>query len=286
MPASSRGFANILLIVAVVTAITIGGYFLLQKGSLPKPSIPIGGAPTLIEKASEKDFEFVEDPTLRKHFATQANQTTYSTKSTSPGSGLKLVNEVQTKSDSLNSSEIQNDGAKEIKHQITIGDTIYLKDYSDNKWWKQTIKPEKQKEEKEKTNQEKPKDFKEEYSKPNIVYKSLGKEACGPSAKELTCFKYEMQLDPANPEVKRTFWFDDKDYLLRKDQGGFGEFIATVEYSYDGINITAPSPTKDVPEGKNIYEYQSFGPNTPTPAIPETYQTPQIPPMDAGGTDY
>lgn len=251
-----------LVIIAVLAAVAIGGYFLLQKnkGTTGLPNIP--GLTQNAPRATEKDFEFIEDPTLRKHFATQANQAAYRTETASPGSGLTHINEVQIKGDSSNSREIQSDGSKEIKHTITIGDTIYLKDYADGKWWKQTLKYEEVTEE-EPEDIEEPKDFKEEYSKPDITYKSLGKEACG----SLTCFKYEM-FDPQNPEIKRTFWFDDKDYLLRKEQGGFGEFIATTEYSYDGINITAPSPTKDVPEGKSIYEYQN-GASQQTPSQQE-----------------
>lgn len=265
MPVNSKGAANVLIIVAIIAAVAIGGYFLMQKGSVSIPSV---GGPSLNQRATEKDFDFIQDPTLKKHFVAQANQTSYRSKSTSPGSGLTTVNEIQIKGDSFNFREIESDGAKEKKHMITLGDTIYLKDYADNKWWQQTIKPEKQKE--EKGEEEEPKDFKEEYSKPNLTYKSLGKEACG----KLTCFKYE-ESDPKNPEVKRTFWFDDKEYLLRKEQGGFGEFIATVEYSYDGINIQAPSPTKDVPEGKSIYEYSSEVNVVPT--VPTSDYVPQIP---------
>lgn len=267
MPISSKGAANVFVIIAIVAAVAVGGYFLMQKGGLPTPS---GGGTTLTQRATEADFEFIEDPTLRKHFVAQANQTTYRTKSTGSGSGLTIVNEVQIKGDSFNTSEVQSDGNKEIKHTITIGDTIYLKDYSDKKWWKQEVKYEPTKD--EGVEKEEPVDFKEEYSKPNLEFKSLGKEACG----NLTCFKYE-QYDPENPEVKRTFWFDNKEYLLRKEQGGFGEFISTIEYTYDGINVQTPSPIKDVPEGRSIYEYSSGSAPT-APAIPSTTeQMPQIP---------
>lgn len=244
---------KIILIVAAVVAAIAGGYFFLSqnKSSVPLP-IP-GAEQTILPKATEKDFDFITDPTLKKHFVAQSNKTAYRTKTISPGSGLKVVNEIQIKGDSWSMRDIESDGPKEIKHMVTIGDTTFLKDYSDNRWWKQTIKFEEKKDEGQ--NNE-PADFKEEYSKPELTYKELGKEDCGPSAKGLTCFKYE-QIFPESPEMKRIFWFDDKDYLLRKDQAGFGEFVGTVEYSYDGINITAPSPTKDVPEGKNIYEYSS-----------------------------
>jgi len=252
MPINSRGTVNPLTVIAVLVIVGIGGYFLLsQKGSLPTPGIP--GGSTLTPRATEKDFESItEDPILRKHFAAQANKTDYRYKGTSPGSGLTTVNEVQIKGENFNTREIESDGDKERKHIIIIGNTTYLKDYTDNKWWKQTVKFEEDMPEEDQM--EEPKDFKEEYSQPNLKYKSLGKEDCGSHAKGLTCFKYE-QIFPESPESKRIFWFDDKDYLLRKDQAGFGEFIATLEYSYEGINIQVPSPTKDVPEGKSIYEY-------------------------------
>lgn len=252
MPNLQKGAINPLIIVIILAIAGIGGYFFLsQKGSLPTPSTTTG--PSLTQRATEKDFEFIEDPTLRKHFVAQANQTTYRTKGTSPGSGLTTVSEVQIKGDNFNTRQIDSNVDKEIKHMITIGETNYLKDYSDNKWWKQIIKFEEGLE--EEGTPEEPIDFKEEYSQPNLQYKSLGKEACGPSTGSgLTCFKYE-QILPENPEAKRIFWFDDQKYLLRKEQAGFGEFIATIEYSYDGINIQAPSPTKNVPEGKNIYDY-------------------------------
>jgi len=271
MPANSKGTISPLLIIAVLAIVGIGGYFLLQqKGSLPSPGI---SGPALTPRATEKDFESItEDPTLRKHFAAQANKTDYRYKGTSPGSGLTTVNEVQIKGDSFNTREIESDGNKERKHIIIIGDTTYLKDYTDNKWWKQTIKLEEDMPEEDQM--EEPKDFKEEYSKPDLKYKALGKDNCGSHAKGLTCFKYE-QIFPESPESKRFFWFDDKDYLLRKDQAGFGEFIATLEYSYDGINIQAPSPTKDVPEGRSIYEYSTG--SDAMPASSTTNQAPQIP---------
>lgn len=244
---------KIIIGIVIIIAVAAGGYFFLQKNNQTIP-LPIPGVEqTILPQATEKDFDFINDPILKKHFVAQSNKTTYRTKTVSPGSGLTTINEIQVKGASWNMRDIASDGTKELKHMVNIGDTTYLKDYSDSKWWKQTFKFEEKKEEEQK---DEPTDFKEEYSKPELTYKALEKEDCGPSAGGLTCFKYE-QIFPESPEMKRIFWFDDKDYLLRKDQAGFGEYIGTVEYSYDGINIAAPSPTKDVPEGKSIYEYSA-----------------------------
>lgn len=248
--ARSQGKATLPIIIVVLIAAVVGGYlFLSSKDAV---SIPSGGGLTFPQKATEKDFDFIQDPQIRRHFVAQTNQTSYRTETVSPGSGLNIVKEIEIKGESFKSRDIENDGSKEKKHTITIDDTVYLKDYTDQAWWKQTIKSEQNAQPDEALDE--PIDFKEEYSKPNLTFKELGKESCGVLAAGLTCFKYE-QTDPQSPQIIRTFWFDDKDYLLRKDQGGFGEFIVTTQYSYDGINISAPSPTKDVPEGKNIYEY-------------------------------
>ena len=283
MLSNQKGFAP-LIILLVVGIIAVVGFFLFKQAGtrVDLPDVGIG------QKVSEADFAFIEDPILKKHFVTQANVADYRTTGTSPGSGLKQVSEVQIRGNSWNRREVESNGATEVKNTITIGDTMYLKDYSDNKWWKQIMKfEETEVVDEEVTENTKPKDFKEEYSDPEITYKSLGKENCGLSASSgLTCYKYQQYFSK-DPEFKRTFWFDDKDYLLRKEQGGFGEFISTIEYSYDGIDITAPSPTKDVPEGKSIYDYTSAGYNRATPDTP-TYDQLQeaIPTVNLDEMDY
>ncbi len=100
----------------------------------------------------------------------------------------------------------------------------------------------------------KPMDLKEEYTKSNVTYKKLGEEACG----GLTCYKYE-EKQGSGDQSTRTFWFDTKELLLRKETNGYGEFKSTEEYSYDNLSVSAPSPTKEVPEGKSIYDYMVAG---------------------------
>lgn len=253
------GFAPIILIAVIAAAAIIGGFFLLRQGKI---SLPLPGVSQIVPRVTEKDFEFIEDANLRKHFVAQANQTTYRSKNYENAAGLVFVTEVQIKKEFFNTREIEYEPVgnepmgKETKHKIEIGNTIYVKDYSDGKWWKQTITPEEEKKIPEEEKPAEPLDFKAEYSKPDLKFKFLGKEACGPSAGGLTCFKYEQLTGgPEEMAFKRIFWFDDKKYLLRKEESTVGEFKVAIEYSYDNINITAPSPTKDVPEGKSIYDY-------------------------------
>jgi hypothetical protein len=257
-----RGIAPIIIVV-VLAVLAVGGFFLYRSGSLPIPGIAM--------RATEKDFANITDPTLRKHFVAQANVNSFRTVGESSGKGTKDTTEFQLKGDNFSYRMKSEEGGKEASHFISIGDTSYVKDYSDNTWWKQTVKPE------ETTSEEAPptpEDLKEEFMKEDpALYKSLGTEACG----SLNCFKYEQTFK--DTPGTRTFWFDDKKYLLRKEISGYGEFSNTIEYSYDGISISAPSPTKDVPEGKNIYEYMFAAPASSAPSG-GTYTVPTLNPSD------
>lgn len=220
----------------------LGGFFLYKSGKLPVP-----GLSGVAMRATEADFANIEDPTLRKHFVAQANVNSFRTVSESSGKGTKDTSEYQLKGDSFSYWMKSEDGGKEVSQVVVIGEATYVKDYSDETWWKQTAKAEETPQEETPVT---PEDLKEAYMKEDpALYKGLGQEACG----DLTCYKYE-QTYKDSPGT-RTFWFDTKKYLLRKQVSGYGEFSSTVEYSYDGVSISAPSPTKDVPEGKNIYEY-------------------------------
>lgn len=208
-------------------------------------------------KVTEASFANISDPLLKKHMVAQANQTEFRIRSVSSGrdAAITQVNEMELKGEDFNMSSWEEKNSTKANEMITMGDTTYLKDYKDNSWWKQTASKEELKENVADEVVKEPIDFKEMYeeAKDTVTYKNLGEEACG----ELTCYKYE-QVDSASPEGKRLFWFDNKDFLLRKEQNGFGEFTATSEYSYDNINIKAPTPTKEVPAGKSIYEYMVY----------------------------
>ena len=276
MNKNQKGVAPALIVIGVVAVIAIVGYLLYSQGKLSfLPSLPG------VTRVTEKDFEFIEDATLRKHMVAQANKTSYRTKTYSDGADLYFTSEVQIKGEEFNTRDIEaTPDGKETKHKIVIGNTTYVKDYSDNKWWKQTITPEELPEEE---TQDEPIDYKEEYSQPDLKFKALGKEPCG----NLTCFKYEqLSGGPEGMAFKRIFWFDDRQYLLRKDQITVGEFTNSIDYTYDGINITPPSPTKDVPDGTSIYDYY-YGTSAPANYTPQDYSVPQdFPVPDSGEIGY
>ena len=91
---------TLLILVAVVAVVGIGYYVIVQQGSLSIPGV------SLAPRATEKDFAFIEDATLRKNFVAQANTAAYSTKTVSPGLGHALINEMQIWSESLKTSAI------------------------------------------------------------------------------------------------------------------------------------------------------------------------------------
>lgn len=203
---------------------------------------------------SEKDLMGISDPLVRKHFVAQANARAY-----------KIV----TSSDEakeISTTQIQIQGSQVKFHtkmgvagmnteMIVIGDTTYVKDQKDNKWWKQVAKPD------DKTSTEASfkipnlDELKTEFTKKQTEsqFKQLATENC-PGASNLTCYKYE-ELEGEDKSQKRVFWFDNRDFLMRQDQYTTGKTTTTNVYSYDNINIAEPSPTKDVPEGENIFMY-------------------------------
>jgi len=254
MRTSKKGVSRILIAAAIVAAATIGGCFLFKQGKL---NVTFNGTSLKHQRATEKDYEFIEDATVRKHFVAQANQTNYRYKTYSSAANLNYVNEIQIKGDKFNTRYIESDPkGTELKHKIDIGNTVYIKDFSDGKWWKQTKTYQEEEKIQNEVKTEEPIDLMQEYAKPNLKFRSLGKEPCGPTAAGLNCFKYEQTGgDEQDLYQPRVFWFDDNKYLLRKEESTLGEFGVKIEYAYDGINITAPSSTKDVPAGRDIYEY-------------------------------
>ncbi len=212
----------------------------------------------MTQKAKESDFAYIDDELLRKHMAAQANATKFKVISKSSGYGGSTTMIYDMDGDTLKYRTTSSGEGME-SDMIVIEDTTYIKDFKDGKWWKQTQKPGEVNDEIESKMEEYvANDAEEEEAEfVKMKYNKLGEEACG----DLTCYKYE-ELDPndgTESAGKRLFWFDTDDYLLRKDLSEYGEFSSESEYFYEDVSVEKPSPTKDVPEGKNIYEYMMTG---------------------------
>lgn len=231
-----RGISKVFIIVGIVVLLVAvgGGYTLLSKAgvSLPSASLPLN-----------PNCKF-NDPDLCKFINNFKVLGSYSVKSTStPKSGPKVDSLFEISGEDK-SHIVLSENSKETYNVINIGNTTYTKDFADNKWWKQVAKAEKT---------DASIDIRDEFKKTETAedkttYKKVGKEVCGTR----NCFKYEV-IDPTNSNSTEFIWFDDRDYLLRKTRSeAKGGEVTEAEYTYDKVNITAPSPTKDAPANQMI----------------------------------
>lgn len=251
----------IIFLLITVGILVAGGYFIYTKvlnksiSSLTEQVPGLGSmvSNSMLPKLTENDFKDIEDPLIRKHLAKQYSQTKMMITSSSDGmddnSQTTITTDYRSDKD-YRMHMVQMMGGKETQNMITIGDTTYLKDPKDGKWWMQKAETlTEQSKWTEVAESFTPEDIqKEVMEKTKVTYKSLGQEACG----SLMCHKYEEVS--GDDSSSRIFWFDTQDLLLRKEQTGYGEYTTVTEYRYDNINVSAPSPTKEVPQGKSIYD--------------------------------
>lgn len=210
----------------------------------------VGQAQTAL--LTEAELSGITDPLVRRHLVAQANARAYRINSKSSGRGEPVtITEVQVVGNEIKFHTTTESNGKATQEMIMIGDTTYIKDFTDNKWWKQVAKIEANETEKAPFEVPDINEIKEEFTKKQgaFEYKQLGTESCD----NLTCYKYQ-ETSSGREEGVRTFWFDNQDFLLRKEENTFGEFISTNVYSYNNIDISVPSPIKEVPTGKSIYE--------------------------------
>lgn len=230
---NQSGVAHVALLALVVVVIGAVG-FVGWKVYTNKNSS--GDASTEVQKAARDDCEKENDKDICK-FLTSWNASGKYRMTTTEG-GEKSVFEVDG-----DKTRILIGGEKSYE-VITIDKTTYTK--AGSVWYKQTIK-----DPKENVSNDYKMDFEEpaegEETKNTTTYKSLGKEACG----DLQCFKYEV-VDSERPKEKQYFWFDDKDYLLRKIRTESNGAISEQVYEYDNVSISEPSPVKELKENQYI----------------------------------
>lgn len=198
---------------------------------------------------SEADFAKITDPLVRKNFVAQANQRTFRT---------VMANSNRAAGDTT--AEMQITGTKVAFHTSTVigkntqemimmGDVIYVKDPSGT-WWKQTTPKASATPTTFKIPS--PDEIKQQLTdKQNTaVFKAEGTEACG----SLTCYKY-VETDGGDASTAKTIWFDNQQFLTRKEEQTMGGDKITTTYSYDNISVTEPANAKDVPAGHSAFEY-------------------------------
>lgn len=256
------GLAPIVIIIAVVLVAAAGGFFLLNKG---------GGGVSLPGGVGLNPNCKYNDPDLCKFINNFKLTNSYSAKSvTTDKSG--------TKTDSIfegvgedKTHMVLSQNNKETFNVITISDTTYTKDYTDNKWWKQK----QPKQEKQVENQTNPvEEIKMSETEDKTTYKKTGMEACG----SMQCFKYQI-IDPQNTDTTEYIWFDNSQYMLRKERSEGKDGTATeTTFTYSGVSIAEPSPTKDAKPDQIIMPTEGIVPDVseqaPVPQAPQTQEVP------------
>lgn len=227
------GLAPIAIIIAVVlVAAAAGGYFLLNKGGGAIPGLPGGIGLNPNCKYNDPDLcKFINNFKITNSYAAKST--------TTDNSGAKT----ESNFESVGSDKthiVFSEAGKETFNVITIGDTTYTKDFSDNKWWKQ-VKPKASKQPETQATNIKDEITKTEAPEDKTTYKKVGMEACG----SRQCFKYEV-IDPTITDSTDFLWFDNSEYLLRRERNESKDGSATdTEMNYTGVSINAPTPTKD-----------------------------------------
>lgn len=229
-----RGVSKIIILAIVAILLAVGGgiYVFSQSKSL-------GGSLQIGRPALNPNCE-QNDPELCKFLNNWAIERSYSMTTTSSMGGMNIES-VMKIAGTGRVQMISKQNGKETSNTISIDDTTYTLDYSDNKWWKQTYKAEMTDTD---TSTDEMKDeiaIDDELAQDNTKYTFVMKEACG----SLTCFKYLIDIaDPSG--MKQHIWFDDRDYLVRKISmdDGKGNKSESV-YDYENVSVNEPSPTKE-----------------------------------------
>lgn len=228
----ARGVSKIIILAVVALILAAGGgYYLLgSKGGSPMTS--------MIKPALNPNCEY-KDPELCKFMNNWAAQTNYAVATMTKMAGMQMESLYEIDGDEKFHSVSKQNG-KEDSNMISIGDTTYTLDYTDNKWWKMTTKP-------DDTTTSQVKEIKDEFKisetgeEDKTVYKFITKEACG----DKTCFKYEM-ITPDSSDTKQYMWFDDSEYLMRKTSTESKEYGNSESvYTYGGVSISVPTPVKE-----------------------------------------
>lgn len=249
---NQKGFAPIIILVVLVVIAGGVGYFMLNKN---KPVINKSVTQSLFNLSGDLNPNCkYNDPDLCKYFNKSLKFEGYKDGFTgktaiTDKAGKKSETVFQFQNDRSHFST--KDNGKEIMESITIADTTYTKDFTDNKWWKYTR--EKTKADTQNQSVFNSEDIKKEveknFNEDKTTFTKIGKEACG----KLQCFKYQAVNDLTN-DSKEYVYFDDREYLLRKmrieDKEGS---ITETEYEFGNVNITEPAPVKEMQAGQNPY---------------------------------
>lgn len=157
-----------------------------------------------------------------------------------------------------NASELTNmeDGAV-VFQIITLGTTVYVRDFIEGGWWKQEVASTKDQAitldayDPKQLKKRSIADISQKMARSDFIFQK--KEACG----NRVCFQYQIK-DPAVPGVQEYIYFDTKEYILRKTRLEEPNGTLTeMEYDYQKVIIRPPDQAKKAQPGQNIFTTES-----------------------------
>lgn len=228
---------SLFLVLIAVIALAGGAYFFLQK---KQPKM----AENKEQKAAVQEMlaNCKYDKDFCAYMAAQAK---------SMSSGVIITTSSQVKNFGLSTSEMKIDGSENMEinsykddklesSMIVFEKVTYIKD-ADGSWYSLNT-PNAQDNE---YNQGTMAEIKNTYSEENLnmQVKKVGSEACG----NLTCDKYEIINVIGEQSSTMYTWIDTKEHLARKMEFSFEGGSSTMEYKYESVKVSKPSPIKGMP---------------------------------------
>lgn len=242
MPDNKKPSSLVLLVVLVAVVLLGGGYFMMNKGG-KVPALPGVGGLGLNSNCKYNDPDLCKF--LNKMMTGDFMKNGFSGNTTmTDKSGKKTLSRIESQGEKM--QMVTSVDSKETFNFIKIGDTTYMKDYSDGKWLKQvTPKVETTPGASQNFQQAGVEEFKNMFKEQEdkTTYKKIGKEACG----SYNCFKYQI-VNSDRTDTTEYIFFDDNAYMMRKTQSVTKDGTTTeFEFDYGPVNITEPSPVKSLP---------------------------------------
>ena len=123
---------------------------------------------------------------------------------------------------------------------ISVDGATYFKDLKDGAWYSMGNAGENVGDPKESLVE-----IQATYNEDNLdmQIKKISSEACG----NLTCDKYEIIDVMGEDEAKTYVWIDTKEHLARRMEFSFKGGSNVMEYKYEAVQISKPSPIKEMP---------------------------------------
>lgn len=234
---NENGFSQVIILIAIVIIAAIGfvGYRVMNKSSAPAVlSTPAGSAANsaCLKVYNDKDFcKFAASFTLTG----VPYKAVFTSSQGTAGSSTSMTILTDSKGNtSLTSTSVGTEMA-----YITLDGTTYMKDTTDNTWWKFAAGNASTPATTDPANEIK---FDTTTTgTPTTTYKKIGTEACGSA----TCFKYQV-ADASTAGTTQYVWINTKTYQMQRWSSTDSTNGTTdAVFTYQPVTITAPTPVKD-----------------------------------------